>query len=88
MNLIAGRQRRTGGNGPENRLLLISISWRRLRPRKLEGTVPQKRLEFRWKRARSVKRPSSSGSEPAMSAWLMSIPATVKVWGSSGAGAQ
>jgi hypothetical protein len=87
-NLSEGRQRRIEGNCPENRLLLISSSWRRWRLPKVVGRVPQKRLEFKWKRARSVKRPSSSGSEPVMSAWLRSIPATVLVWGSSGAGAQ
>ncbi|KAH7837505.1 hypothetical protein Vadar_014609 [Vaccinium darrowii] len=41
------------------------------------GTVPQNRLELRWNNARSVKSPSSSGKNPAISPWLRSMLATV-----------
>lgn len=55
---------------------------------KLFGTVPQNRLELRWNNARSVKSPSSSGKNPAISPWLRSMPATVMLEELSGAGAQ
>lgn len=43
----------------------------------VEGMTPAKRFELRWNKARSVRRPRSSGRVPAMLAWLRSTPATV-----------
>jgi hypothetical protein len=86
--LSAGIDRTTGGNGPTNRLLLTSSSWRSLSLEKLFGMIPQKRFELMWKRARSVIRPNSTGRYPAMSARLISTPATTLIVGSSKAGAQ
>nr|CAB3492890.1 unnamed protein product [Digitaria exilis] len=83
-----GRQRSCSGKGPESWLLLTSISWRRWRERRDWGREPEKRLELRWKTARSDRRPSSSGRVPARSPWLRSTPATVRWHESSGAGAQ
>lgn len=71
-----GRRRTTLGNFPAKRLLLISSSKRRRRRSNRCGMVPQNRLELMWKRARSVRSPSSSGRYPAMSAWFRSMPAT------------
>ena len=82
-NFRVGRETTTEGKGPTNLLLLISSSNRRVRLAKVSGMIPQKRLEFRWSRARSVRRPSSSGREPAMFARLRSIPATTLILGSS-----
>ncbi|WVZ60843.1 LOW QUALITY PROTEIN: hypothetical protein U9M48_010810 [Paspalum notatum var. saurae] len=85
---LAAEVRSCDGKGPESWLLLTSISWRRWRERRDSGRDPQKRLELRWKTARSDRRPSSSGSVPARSPWLRSTAATVRWHGSSGAGAQ
>lgn len=65
--LREGRERTTVGNLPENWLLLMSSSYRSLRHEKDFGIVPFKRLELMWKRDKSVKRPNSSGNEPAIS---------------------
>ncbi|PON33203.1 hypothetical protein TorRG33x02_355360 [Trema orientale] len=86
--LTSGHSRTTLGNAPTNRLLLTSNSCINLSLLKLSGIMPQNRLEFRWKRATSVIRPSSTGRWPAMSAWLRSTPATTLSFGSSSAGAQ
>ncbi|KAI8005513.1 hypothetical protein LOK49_LG08G02935 [Camellia lanceoleosa] len=87
-NFKDGSLRTTLGNSPARRLLLTSSSKRRRSLQKLCGIVPQKRLELMWKRERSVRRPRSSGKVPEMLPWLRSIPATVLMLGSSGAGAQ
>jgi len=87
-NLSCGRCSTTSGNFPANRLLLRSSSKRSLSLSNLCGTVPQKRLVLMWRSARSVSRPSSSGRYPAMSPWLRSIPATVRILGLSSAWAQ
>lgn len=59
--LSRGRERTTSGNFPTKRLLLISSSNKSFKRRKVVGMTPQKRLELRWKTARSVSRPSSVG---------------------------
>lgn len=87
-NLSCGRRSTTSGNLPAKRLLLRSNSKRSFNRSNLCGTVPQKRLLLMCNSARSVNKPSSSGKYPAMSPWLRSIPATVRILGLSGAGAQ
>lgn len=83
-----GNLRITSGNWPTKRLLLRSSSHSSFMWRNVEGTLPQKRLELRWKRARYLKRPSSRGKYPAMSAWLRSMPATTRREELDGEGAQ
>jgi len=87
-NLSDGSLSTTYGNTPDKRLLLTSSSNNNRSFLKLCGIVPQKKLEFMWKRVRSVRRPRSSGNVPEIPAWLRSIPATVMTEGSSGAGEQ
>lgn len=87
-NFNEGNERTTFGNPPTNLLLLKSSSLRSFKWLKVFGTTPQKRFELRWKRTRSVRRPSSGTNEPAMSAWLRSIPATTLIEGSVKDGAQ
>jgi hypothetical protein len=80
--------RQTKGKGPTKRLLLASNSWRMDSRDMLLGMMPQKRLVLMWKKARSVRRPSSGGRYPAMSAPLRSMPATTVILGSSRASVQ
>lgn len=84
-NLSCGSFKTTSGNLPAKRLLLISNSNKSFRVSNLCGTVPQNLLEFMWNNARSTSKPSSSGKYPAMSPWLRSMPATVRILGSSSA---
>lgn len=60
-NFNPGSEITTFGNFPANRLLLRSSSWRIFRLRNFCGIVPQKRFVLMWNRARSRRRPSSSG---------------------------
>ena len=84
-NLSRGSFKTTCGNLPAKRLLLRSNSNKIIRSLKLCGTVPQNLLEFMWNNARSTSKPSSSGKYPAMSPWLRSMPATVRILGLSSA---
>lgn len=60
-NFNFGSRSTTAGNFPAKRLLLRSSSNISLSLSNLWGTVPQNLLVLMWRRARSVKRPSSSG---------------------------
>ncbi|PQQ01638.1 hypothetical protein Pyn_33238 [Prunus yedoensis var. nudiflora] len=68
--------RTTSGNDPTKRLLLTSSSWRRVSLAKLLGMIPQNLFVLMWNTAMSLNMPNSTGRYPAMSAWLMSMPAT------------
>lgn len=73
------------GNFPAKRLLLRSSSNSNFKFKKLRGRIPQKRFEFKWNNAMSYSSPNSFGRDPAMSPWLISMPATVRCDGQSGA---
>jgi hypothetical protein len=75
--------RQTWGKTPTKRLWLTSNSCSSDSLDMLLGMMPQKRLVLMWKKARSVRRPSSGGRYPAMSAPLRSMPATTMILGSS-----
>lgn len=75
----------TFGNGPTKRLLLTSNSFRSWSLLKPSGMTPQNLFELMWNKAISVKSSSSGGRCPAMSPWLISIPATTFNEGSSSA---
>lgn len=73
------------GNFPAKRLLLTSSSNSNFKFKKLRGRIPQNRFELICNNAISYSSPNSFGRDPAMLAWLISMPATVRCDGQSSA---